>query len=103
MGTEQSQRRLIVLLLLSIAFGLIAGSYLDPLLSRLGFSHSLVEEVRMRDIPFWFSFMPLRALVGISGSRSTLRDMRALLISAPLFSCIIYPTMRFSILADAPD
>src|SRR5260370_24477736 len=54
MSTEQPQRRLVVLLLLSIAFGLIAGSYLDPPLSRLGFSHFLIEEVRMRYIPFVF-------------------------------------------------
>src|SRR5260370_7731734 len=103
MGTEQSQRRLIVLLLLSIAFGLIAGTYVVQLLCRLGFSDSLVEEVRMRDIPFWFSFMALGALVGISGSRSSLRDMRALLISATLFACIIYATVRLFSLGDAAD
>jgi peptidoglycan/LPS O-acetylase OafA/YrhL len=91
------------LLLLSIAFGLIAGSYLDPLLSRLGFSDSLVEEVRMRDMPFWFSFVALGALVGISGSRSSLRDMRAPLISATLFACIIYATVRQFGLGDAAD
>src|SRR5260370_40887172 len=88
-GTPQSERRLVILLLLSITFCLIAGSYIDPLLSRLGFSDSLVEEVRMRDIPLWLSFMALRALVGISGSRSTLRAMRALLVSSTLFACII--------------
>ena len=103
MGTLQSEPRLVVLLLLSIAFGLIAGSYLDPLLSRLGFSDPLVEEFRMRDIPFWFSFMALGALVGISGSRSSLRDMRALLISATLFACIIYATVRLFGLGDAAD
>src|SRR6266404_3078171 len=54
--TQPSERRLIVLLLLSIALGLIAGSYLDPLLFRLGYQDSLIEEVRMRDIPFWFTF-----------------------------------------------
>jgi len=102
-GTEQSQRRLVVLLLLSIAFGLIAGGYLDPLLSRLGFSDTLVEEVRMRDIPFWFSFMALGALAGISGSRSSLREMRALLISATLLAYIIYAVVRRFGLGDAAD
>ncbi len=102
-GTQQSQRRLAVLLLLSIAFGLIAGSYLDPLLSRLGFSDSLVEEVRMRDIPFWFSFMALGALAGISGSRSSLHDMRALLIGATLLACTLYAAVRLFGLGDAAD
>src|SRR6202022_1189352 len=99
----QSGRRALRFLPLSNAFGLIAGSYLDPLLSRLGFSDPLVEEFRMRDIPFWFSFMALGALVGISGSRSSLRDMRALLISATLFACIIYATVRLFGLGDAAD
>jgi fucose 4-O-acetylase-like acetyltransferase len=102
-GTRQSERQLVVLLLLSIAFGLIAGSYLDPLVSRLGFSDSLVEEVRMRDLPFWFSFMALGALVGISDSRSSLRDMRAVLISATLFAYIIYAAVRLFGLGDAAD
>jgi peptidoglycan/LPS O-acetylase OafA/YrhL len=102
-GTQQSQRRLAVLLVLSIAFGLIAGSYLDPLLSRLGFSDSLVEEVRMRDLPFWFSFMALGALAGISGSRSSLHDIRALLIGATLLACILYAAVRLFGLGDAAD
>ena len=101
--TRQSERQLVVFLLLSIPFGLIAGSYLDPLVSRLGFSDSLVEEVRMRDLPFWFSFMALGALVGISGNRSSLRDMRAVLISATLFAYIIYAAVRLFGLGDAAD
>ena len=79
------------------------GSYLDPALSRFGLPDSVIEEVRMRDIPFWFSFMALGALVGISGSRSSLRDMRALLISATLFAYIIYATVRLFGLGDAAD
>jgi peptidoglycan/LPS O-acetylase OafA/YrhL len=102
-GAQQSERRLIVLLLLSIAFGLISGSYLDPLLSRAGFSDSLLEEVRMRDIPFWFSFMALGALVGLSGSRPSLRDMRALLISATLLAYVVYAAVRLSGVGDAAD
>ncbi|MEA2829314.1 MAG: acyltransferase, partial [Bradyrhizobium sp.] len=69
-----SEARLVVLLLLAIGLGLIAGSYLDPSLSRLGFSDSAVEEVRMRDIPFWFSFAALGALIGISGTGPSLHD-----------------------------
>jgi surface polysaccharide O-acyltransferase-like enzyme len=101
--TQPSERRLIVLLLLSIALGLIAGSYLDPLLFRLGYQDSLIEEVRMRDIPFWFSFMALGALIGISGMRSTLRDMRLLLSGATLFTFTIYAAVRLFGLGDAAD
>ena len=92
-GGEQSQRRLVVLLLLSIALGLMAGSYLDPLLFRLRFSDSLVEEVRMRDIPFWFSFMALGALIGLAG-RASLDGLRAQISSAALFAYIIYAGVR---------
>ncbi len=102
-GTQQSERRLVVLLLLSIALGLSAGSYLDPLLFRLGFSDAVVEEVRMRDIPFWFSFTALGALVGLSRRWSSLSDMRALIISATLFAYIIYAVVRLFSLGDAAD
>jgi fucose 4-O-acetylase-like acetyltransferase len=102
-GTEQSQLRLVVLLLLSIALGLMAGSYLDPLLFRLGFSDSLVEEVRMRDIPFWFSFMALGALVGLSKTRSSLRELHALISGATLLALIFYAAVRLFDLGDAAD
>jgi peptidoglycan/LPS O-acetylase OafA/YrhL len=102
-GAQQSERRLVALLLLSIAFGLIAGSYLDPLLSRLGYPDSLIEEVRMRDVPFWFTFMALGALTGLSGRRSDLRDMRTLISGATLFAFIIYAAVRLFTLGDAAD
>jgi peptidoglycan/LPS O-acetylase OafA/YrhL len=102
-GTQQSERRLVTFLLLSIAFGLIVGSYLDPLLSQLGFSDSMVEEVRMRDIPFWFSFTALGALAGISGARFSLRDMRALISGATLFGYVIYAAVRLFGVGDAAD
>jgi surface polysaccharide O-acyltransferase-like enzyme len=102
-GTPPSDARLVVLLLLAIALGLIAGSYLDPLLSRLGFSDSAVEEVRMRDIPFWFSFMAIGALIGISETRSSLHDMRVLISGATLLAFIIYAAVRLFGLGDAAD
>jgi fucose 4-O-acetylase-like acetyltransferase len=95
--------RLVVLLLLATALGLIAGSYLDPLLSRLGFSDTVVEEVRMRDIPFWFSFMAIGALTGLSGPGSRLHDMRVLLSGATLVAFIIYAAVRLFGLGDAAD
>jgi len=102
-GSQPSERRLVAFLLLSIALGLVAGSYLDPLLSRLGFSDSVVEEVRMRDIPFWFSFAALGALIGLAGIRSGLRDMRSPISGATLFAFIIYAAVRLFGVGDAAD
>jgi fucose 4-O-acetylase-like acetyltransferase len=102
-GGPRSESRLVALLLFAIAFGLIAGSYLDPLLSRLGFSDAVVEEVRMRDIPFWFSFMAIGALVGIFGTGSNLRDMPVLISGATLLAFILYAAVRLSGVGDAAD
>jgi surface polysaccharide O-acyltransferase-like enzyme len=102
-GETPSEPRLVVLLLLSIAFGLIAASYLDPLLARLGYPDSLIEEVRMRDIPFWFCFAALGALVGLSGKRAGLREMWAPMLGATLLAYIIYAAVRLSGLGDAAD
>jgi surface polysaccharide O-acyltransferase-like enzyme len=98
-----SETRLVVLLLLAIALGLIAGSYLDPLLSRLGIPDSVVEEVRMRDIPFWFSFMVLGTLIGLARIGSNLEDMRALLSGATLAAFMIYAAVRLFGVGDAAD
>jgi fucose 4-O-acetylase-like acetyltransferase len=96
-------QRLVLLMLLSIALGLTVGSYLDPLLLRLRVSAPLVEEVRMRDIPFWFCFVALGALVGISKARFVLHDMRALIAAATLLAYIIYAAVRVFGLGDAAD
>lgn len=100
-GAPPSDTRLVVLLLLTIALGLIAGSYLDPLLSRLGFPDHVVEEVRMRDIPFWFSFMALGTLTGLA--RTSLSDMRVLLSGATPAAFMIYAAVRLFGLGDAAD
>jgi peptidoglycan/LPS O-acetylase OafA/YrhL len=104
-GTEtpESKRRRIGLLLLSIVLGMVVGSYLDPLLFRRGFSDSLVEEVRMRDIPFWFSFMALGALIGLAGKRAILDGMRAQIASAAIFAYLIYAAARLFSIGDAAD
>ncbi len=102
-GTLDSSQRLVVFISLSIAFGLIAGSYLDPLLLRAGFSESFVQEIRLRDIPFWFSFAALGALVGTTGTDLALRDMRALVISAALAAYVIYAAARIFNIGDSAD
>ena len=97
-----SDARLVVLLLLAIALGLIAGSYLDPLLSRLGLSDAVVEEVRMHDIPFCFVHGDW-ALIGIFETRSSLHDMRVLISGATLLAFIVYAAVRLFGLGDAAD
>jgi surface polysaccharide O-acyltransferase-like enzyme len=102
-GAQHSEQRLIALLLLSIVLGLTAGSYLDPLLSRVGYPDSLIEEVRMRDIPFWFSFMALGALIALTARRPGLLRIRVLVSGATLFGFIIYAAVRLYGLGDAAD
>jgi surface polysaccharide O-acyltransferase-like enzyme len=103
LGAPPSEIRLVVLLLLAIALGLIAGSYLDPLLSRLGFPDPVVEEVRMRDIPFWFSFMALGTLIGLARTGSNPGDTRVLLSGATLVAFVIYAAVRLFGIGDAAD
>jgi len=102
-GSPQAERRLIAFLLFSIALGLIAGSYLDPLLSRLGFSNAVVEEVRMRDVSFWLCFAALGALVGRSGIGPDLQNMRWPIAAATLATYAIYATVRQFGVGDAAD
>jgi surface polysaccharide O-acyltransferase-like enzyme len=98
-----AEERLTSLLWLAILFGLVAGSYLDPLASRFGLSEALTEELRMRDIPFWFGFVALGALIGLYDLRSRLHDLRGLLLGATLIAYGIYAAVRLSGLGDAAD
>jgi fucose 4-O-acetylase-like acetyltransferase len=100
---EPYERPLIALLMIAIVFGLIAGSYLDPLLLRLGLTDSQIEEGRMRDIPFWFSFAALGALAGQFRLRSSLRGMRTLLLGATALGYVIYTSVRLFRVGDAAD
>ena len=96
-------RRLAVLLLIAIGIGLIAGAYLDPLLMRLHVSDSLIQEVRMRDIPFWFGFAALGALTGMTGVRDAIRQIRVPLIVVMLALYLIYASVRWWQIGDAAD
>jgi peptidoglycan/LPS O-acetylase OafA/YrhL len=95
-----SKRRFSIMLVLAIVAGLVAGSYLDPVLARFGFSESLIEEVRLRDIPFWFSFMAAGALVGMAG-RLIQPEPRGLLPGATLMAYAIYATVRIYGIGDS--
>lgn len=100
---QAASQRLVTLLCLSIVFGLIAGSYLDPLLLRAGFSESLVQEARLRDIPFWFSFAALGVLFGKAGGATALRNARTAILGATLIAYGIYAAVRIANLGDAAD
>lgn len=100
---QDAPQRLVTLLGLSTVFGLIAGSYLDPLLLRAGFSESLVQEARLRDIPFWFSFAALGVLFGKAGGEATLPNMRSMILGATLIAYLIYAAIRITNLGDAAD
>lgn len=99
----RAEMRLFVLLFLSIACGLLVGSYLDPLLMRHGLSDGLVEEVRMRDIPFWFSFVALGMMVAKSSTLPVLREMRMTLTVTALAAYILYAVVRLLMIGDAAD
>jgi surface polysaccharide O-acyltransferase-like enzyme len=95
--------RLAVLLLIATAIGLIAGAYLDPLLARLRLTESLIQEVRMRDIPFWFGFAALGALTGMVGVRAAIRQMRVTLIAITVVLYVAYGSVRWCQIGDAAD
>lgn len=92
---------LVVALMLSILLGLVAGSYLDPLLAWLGASNDLIEEARLRNIPFWFSFMALGAIVAITGAERLIEQNLILLTAAATLGYAIYAAVRIESVGDA--
>ena len=102
-GTLETRKRLIVLLAMSLVFGLIAGSYIDPLLAHAGVSDSIIEEVRLRDIPFWFCFAALGALVGIFSTSFVVSAMTPAIACAALTTYFIYASVRLFSIGDAAD
>lgn len=102
-GNSETSQRLVIFIALSFVFGLISGNYLDPLLLHAGFSDSFVQEVRLRDIPFWFSFASLGALVGVTGIGLVLRNMRVLILGAVVTAYLIYAAVRIFNIGDAAD
>lgn len=99
----QAEMRLFVLLIIAIAIGLLVGSYLDPLLMRRGLSDGLIEEVRMRDIPFWFGFVAMGMMVAKSSALPVLREMRVTLTVITLAVYVLYVTVRLLVIGDAAD
>ena len=97
---QDAGQRMTLLLAVAIGFGPVAGSYLDPLLFHRGFAESFVDEVRMRDIPFWFSFMAVGALTATFAGAAA-RNMRAIVVPAMLFAYLLYLAVRLSGIGDA--
>ncbi|MBU6462973.1 MAG: acyltransferase [Bradyrhizobium sp.] len=100
---ETSSVRLVSFLLLAVLLGLTIGSYLDPLAFRLGFGESLVEEIRMRDVPFWFVFMALGTLAGMFRIKPMLAGMRWQLFAATVAAYVLYAAVRLFRIGDAAD
>jgi surface polysaccharide O-acyltransferase-like enzyme len=99
-GQADSRKRIVALLILSIGCGLLAGSYLDPAMSRLGASEALLDEVRMRDVPFWFSFAALGALTAMFADLTD-QNIRRTLLGMMLAAYVLYAAVRILNLGDA--
>jgi surface polysaccharide O-acyltransferase-like enzyme len=99
-ASADARSRIAALLILAIGCGLLAGSYLDPALSRLGASDALLDEIRMRDIPFWFAFAALGALTAMFADLTD-RSIRRALPGVMLACYIIYVAVRIVGLGDA--
>ena len=97
---SDSKKRIAALLILASGCGLLAGAYLDPALSRLGAPDALLEEVRMRDIPFWFSFVALGTLTATFADLSDHGTRRTLLGALPA-AYLLYAAVRILGLGDA--
>lgn len=100
-ASPDADRRLGIVLGLAILFGCVAGSYLDPLLSRLGAPDNLIEEARLRDLPFWFAFMALGVLSGMLDAARPLARMIPLLAASTTAAYAIYAATRIFVLGDS--
>lgn len=96
------QAALVALMLLAILVGLLCGAYLDPTLSKLSLSPSLIEEARMRDVPFWFGFFALGALFDALKLEQLLQR-RMVVVLAAAGAYAIYAAVRLFDIGDAAD
>ncbi len=100
---EADTARLIVLLMAAILVGLTFGAYLDPLVQRMGLLPGVVEEIRMRDVPFWFGFAAIGAIARLTNAQPVLRDLRYGLAAASVAAYAVYAAIRVGRLGDAAD
>ncbi len=104
-GHDRADRQLRLIALLSFVaiVGLAAGAYLDPVLQRFGLAAAVIEEVRMRDVPFWFGLMAAGVLVGQLNTELLLRQWRTPLISATVLAYAAYALVRVFGVGDSAD
>jgi peptidoglycan/LPS O-acetylase OafA/YrhL len=95
--------QLAVILMLAMLVGLVCGAYIDPLLQHLGVTGSIIEEVRMRDLPFWFAFMAVGALAGLFQAGDVFRALRYPLAGAAVLAYAVYAAVRIAGIGDAAD
>lgn len=100
---EGGTRRLVLLLILAVLVGLTCGAYLDPLLQRFDVADTVIEEVRMRDVPFWFAFMAVGTLAGLFHAGDLLRALRYPLAGAAVVAYAAYAAVRAAGIGDAAD
>jgi len=98
-----NRQRLIAFLCFAIVFGIAVGAYLGPLLQRLGVPAPLIEEARMRDLPFWFGFIAAGAIIGRLEPKQLLRDLRMPLLAVTLLAYAGYASVRIFDIGDAAD
>lgn len=99
--SQDSDGRLYVAFALTIVFGLVAGAYLDPLLAKAGISSDLIEEARLRNLPFWFAFMALGMLAGLLRIERLLGEMVPLLVACAAAAYVISATVRIFSIGDS--
>jgi len=99
--SQDSDGKLSVVLALAIVLGLAAAAYLDPLLGRIGASSDLIEEARLRDLPFWFAFMALGVLAGILKAERPLAGMIPLLCAVAIAAYAISAAVRIFSIGDS--
>jgi surface polysaccharide O-acyltransferase-like enzyme len=101
--SDQVHSMLEPLMLFAILLGLLCGSYLEPLSARWSLSPSLIEEARMRDLPFWFGFFALGVLFVALDFEALLRGRGAVVILAALGAYAIYVAVRVFNIGDSAD
>src|SRR5262249_19310600 len=89
-ASPDADTKLSILLALAVLLGLVAGAYLDPLLAKLDLSNDLIEEARLRDLPFWFAFTALGMILGVTRTEAALSDMVPQLCIAAAIAYAIY-------------
>jgi peptidoglycan/LPS O-acetylase OafA/YrhL len=94
-------RHLCIALAIAAGFGIVAGSYLDPLLLRNGVSEALIEETRLRDIPFWFAFMAIGTIAGLLRTEQMLGDILPMLAGPAAAAFLVYAAARIWNVGDA--